>query len=107
MRATYLGAVRAGSLQQAAATQQVTKLVIPAPRGTITDRHGVELAVSESADDVDADPHLINKLKSPRGVAQQRAPLLAKPFTTVLAGVTKPHRVYVRLAHLLPSDQAA
>ena len=107
MRATYLGAVRAGSLQQAAATQQVTKLVIPAPRGTITDRHGVELAVSESADDVVADPYLINKLKSPQGVAQQLAPLLGKPFTTVLAEVTKPHTGYVRLAHLLPSDQAA
>jgi cell division protein FtsI (penicillin-binding protein 3) len=107
MRATYLGAVRAGSLQQAAATQQVTKLVIPAPRGTITDRHGVELAVSESADDVVADPYLINKLKNPQGVAQQLAPLLGKPFTTVLAEVTKPRTGYVRLAHLLPSDQAA
>jgi cell division protein FtsI/penicillin-binding protein 2 len=107
MRATYLGAVRAGSLQQAAATQQVTRLVIPAPRGTITDRHGVELAVSESADDVVADPYLINKLQNPQGVAQQLAPLLGKPFTTVLAEVTKPHTGYVRLAHLLPSDQAA
>jgi len=107
MRATYLGAVRAGSLQQAAATQQVTRLVIPAPRGTITDRHGVELAVSESADDVIADPYLIMKLKNPQGVAQQLAPLLGKPFATVLAEVTRPHTGYVRLAHLLPSDQAA
>jgi cell division protein FtsI/penicillin-binding protein 2 len=106
-RATYLGAVRAGSLQQAAATQQVTRLVIPAPRGTITDRHGVELAVSESADDVVADPYLIMKLKNPQGVAQQLAPLLGKPFATVLAEVTKPNTGYVRLAHLLPSDQAA
>jgi len=104
MRATYLGAVRAGSLQQVAATQQVTKLVLPAPRGTITDRHGVELAVSESAADVVADPYLI---KNPQAVAQQLAPLLGKPFATVLANVTKPHTGFVYLAHLLPGDQAA
>jgi cell division protein FtsI/penicillin-binding protein 2 len=104
MRATYLGSVRAGSLQRAAATQQVTNDVIPAPRGTITDRHGVELAVTESADDVVADPYLI---KSPQNVAQQLAPLLGKPFATVLTDVTKPHTGFVYLAHSLPGDQAA
>jgi cell division protein FtsI/penicillin-binding protein 2 len=106
-RATYLGAVRAGSLQRAAATQQVTKLVIPAPRGTITDRRGVELAVSESADDVVADPYLIKKLKNLPVVAQQLAPLIGKPVATVFAQITKPHTGFVRLAHLLPSDQGA
>ena len=50
LRAAYLGAFRAGSLQQVAATQQVTKLVIPPARGAITDRRGIELAVTESAD---------------------------------------------------------
>ena len=106
MRATYLGAVRAGSLQQAAATQQVTKLVIPAPRGTITDRHGVELAVSESADDVVADPFLLIK-ENPQAIAQQLAPLLGKPFATVLTDITKPHTGFVYLAHRLPGTQAA
>ena len=104
MRAAYLGAIRAGSLQRAAATQQVNQVVIPAPRGAITDRHGVELAISESADDVVADPYLI---KNPQAVAQQLAPLLGQPFTTVLTGVTKPHTGFVYLAHLLPGDQAA
>jgi cell division protein FtsI (penicillin-binding protein 3) len=106
MRATYLGAVRAGSLQQAAATQQVTRLVIPAPRGTITDRHGVELAVSESADDVVADPFLLIK-ENPQGIAQQLAPLLGKPFATVLADITRPHTGFVYLARRLPGTQAA
>jgi cell division protein FtsI/penicillin-binding protein 2 len=104
LRATYLGAFRAGSLQQAATTQQVTKLVIPAPRGTITDRHGVELAVSEAADDVVADPFLI---KNPQQVATTLAPLLGLPFATVLADVTKPHTGFVYLAHLVPATQAA
>jgi cell division protein FtsI/penicillin-binding protein 2 len=104
MRATYLGAVRAGSLQRAAATQQVTKVDIPAPRGAITDRHGVELAVSVSADDVVADPYLI---KDPQTVAQQLAPLLGQPVATVLAEVTKPRTGFVYLAHLLAGDRAA
>jgi cell division protein FtsI (penicillin-binding protein 3) len=103
VRATYLGAFRAGSLQQAAATQQVTNLVVPAPRGMISDRRGVELAVSESADDVVADPYLI---KNPQQVAYQLAPLLGLTFGAVLADVTKPHTGFVYLAHLLPASQA-
>jgi len=103
LRAAYLGAFRAGSLQQAAATEQVTKLVIPAPRGTITDRHGAELAVSESADDVVADPFLI---KDPQAVAGQLAPLLGVPFGTLLTDVTKPRTGFVYLAHLLPAARA-
>jgi cell division protein FtsI/penicillin-binding protein 2 len=103
VRATYLGSFRAGSLQQAAATQQVQTITIPAARGSITDRNGVDLAVSEAADDVVADPFLI---KNPQGVAQQLAPLLGKPLAAVLQGVTKPHTGFVYLAHLLPAQQA-
>ena len=103
-RATYLGSFRAGSLRQAAATQQVQTVTIPAPRGAITDRNGVELAVSETADDVAADPYLI---KNPQAAARQLAPLLSKPFATVLQLVTKPHTGFVYLAHLLPGQQAA
>ena len=67
--------MRAGSLQRVAATQQVTKLTLPAARGTITDRNGVELAISQSADDVAADPILI---KDPVPVARELSPLLGK-----------------------------
>ncbi len=104
MRATYLGAIRAGSLQQAAATQQVTSLPVPAARGTITDRNGVQLAISESADDIVADPFLI-KNNAARD-AQLLAPLLGKPESTVLAALTKPHTGFVYLAHLVPAAQA-
>jgi cell division protein FtsI/penicillin-binding protein 2 len=102
-RATYLGSVRAGSLQRAAATQQVQTITIPAPRGAITDRNGVELAVSQAADDIVADPFLI---KHPQQVAQQLAPLLGRPLASVLRGVTKPHTGFVYLAHTLPGQQA-
>jgi cell division protein FtsI/penicillin-binding protein 2 len=104
MRAVYLGAVQAGSLQRAAATQQVTKLSLPAPRGTVTDRNGVELAISESADDVAADPYLV---KDPLAASQHLAPLLGKPQATILAALSRRHTGFVYLAHLIPGDRAA
>jgi cell division protein FtsI/penicillin-binding protein 2 len=104
LRAGYLGAVRASSLRRAAATQQVTNVVVPAPRGIITDRNGMELAVNETADEVVADPYLI---KDPQGVARRLAPLLGQSFSTVLAELTKPHTGYSPLAQLLPTSRAA
>jgi cell division protein FtsI/penicillin-binding protein 2 len=104
LRAAYLGSFRAGPLQRVAATQQVSTSVVPAPRGTITDRHGVDLAISEAADDIVADPYLI---KSPALVAQQLSPRLGKPVPTLLAELTKPHTGFVYLAHLVPAGQAA
>jgi cell division protein FtsI/penicillin-binding protein 2 len=103
MRAAYLGAIRAGSLRHDAATQQVTTTVIPASRGIITDRNGVELAISQSADDVVADPYLI---KDPVGDARRLAPLLGQPVIKVMAALTKPRTGFVYLAHLLPAAQA-
>jgi cell division protein FtsI (penicillin-binding protein 3) len=104
LRATYLGTVRGAALRRAAETQQVTTEIVPAPRGTITDRNGVELAISESADDVVADPYLI---KDPEKVAGELAPLLGKPQTSVLADLSKPHTGFVYLAHFLPGERAA
>ncbi len=103
-RAAYLGSVRAGSLERAAATQQVSTVTVPAPRGAITDRNGAELALSESADDVVADPYLI---KSPATAAAELSSVLRMPQLTVLGRITRPHTGYVLLAHLVPSGQAA
>jgi cell division protein FtsI (penicillin-binding protein 3) len=104
-RALELGTLKAGSLRSAAKTQQVQTVTVPAPRGTITDRGGVQLAISESADDVAADPLLIRK-GDPAGAAQKLAPLLGKPAATVQAQITKPRTGFVYLAHLLPGDVA-
>jgi cell division protein FtsI (penicillin-binding protein 3) len=103
-RATYLGAVRAGSLQRAAETQQVTTVTLPAERGAITDRNGNELAISEAADDVAADPYLI---KDPLTVAKALSPLLGKPELTLLALLSKPRTGFVYLAHQVPASRAA
>jgi cell division protein FtsI (penicillin-binding protein 3) len=102
VRALDLGVLRAASLQQAAVSQQITQDTIPAPRGLISDRKGVELAISESADDVIADDFLI---KNPLATAQKLAPLLGKPVLTVL-GLLSKRNGYVHLARLIPADTA-
>jgi cell division protein FtsI (penicillin-binding protein 3) len=104
LRATYLGTVRADSLRRVAATQQVTNVPLPAERGAITDRNGDELAISQAADDVAADPHLI---ANPVRVAEQLAPLLGKSQTTLLAKLAQRDRGFVYLARLVPSDRVA
>lgn len=103
-RAIYLGGIKAGSLRQEAVTQQVTQETIPAPRGTITDRNGVELAISETADDIAVDPYLV---KDPVTASQRLAPLLGQPELKVLGQLTKPHTGFVYLAHLMPAGRAA
>jgi cell division protein FtsI (penicillin-binding protein 3) len=103
-RAAYLGTAKAGSLQHDAASQQVSEEVVPAPRGTITDRNGVELAISESADEVDADPYLIT---NPMAVAQKLSPLLDRPVLSLASEMSKPHTGFVTLRHLIPADTAA
>ncbi|MHB8656830.1 MAG: peptidoglycan D,D-transpeptidase FtsI family protein [Solirubrobacteraceae bacterium] len=102
MRATYLGAIQSSALTKAAVTQQITTLRLPAERGSITDRNGVELAISQSADEVVADPYLIT---DPVKVAGQLAPLLGRPEAAVLAAVSKPHTGFVYLARQLPGDR--
>jgi cell division protein FtsI (penicillin-binding protein 3) len=102
-RAVDLGAIQSGSLQHEAVSQQITQNVVPAARGTITDRNGVQLAISESADDVVADPYLI---KNPLVVAQKLAPLLGQPVLSVLAKVSKRRTGFVYLAHVLSADRA-
>jgi cell division protein FtsI/penicillin-binding protein 2 len=102
-RATYLGSVRAGSLERAAATQQVSDVVVPAPRGAITDRSGAELAMNQSADDIVADPYLI---KNAASASAELSAALGIPQLTVLSRITRSHTGYVLLAHLVPSAQA-
>ena len=107
-RATYLGAVRASSLQRVAATQQVTKLTLPAARGTITDRNGVELAISQSADDIAADPYLIAREQEDTvTMARLLSPLLGTSQMTLLTALSKRHTGFVYLAHQVPAATAA
>jgi cell division protein FtsI (penicillin-binding protein 3) len=75
LRATWLGTVRSGSLSDRAVSQQIEDMADPARRGTIFDRNGAELAVSEDSVTVFAHPFLI---KDPIKVAARLAPLIGR-----------------------------
>ncbi len=85
VRAIWIGTVRAGSLQERAATQQEEDLAVSAKRGTIFDRNGLELAVSEDAITVFANPFLID---NPAKVSAQLAPLLDMPEDELLRKIS-------------------
>ena len=97
-RAAWLGTVRAGGLKERAFTQQVEDIDVTARRGTITDRHGLELAVSEDAVTVFANPRLI---KDPAATADTLAPLLGRPRDAVLADLTNTDTGFIYLARKL------
>jgi cell division protein FtsI (penicillin-binding protein 3) len=80
-RAAWLGTVKSESLGERAVQQQVEDLVVPARRGTILDRRGVELAVSEDAVTVFAHPFLID---DPAAVAARLAPLVGRTEAELL-----------------------
>jgi cell division protein FtsI/penicillin-binding protein 2 len=102
-RSVYIGLVQAKALQLVANQQVVAKDVLPPVRGTITDRNGVVLALSEAADQVDADPYVI---KNPTGVAAKLAPLLGISGAQLYTALTKPHTGYSPLALDVPESTA-
>ena len=101
-RTLYLGALQGGALRKAARTQQLTYEAVPAQRGTISDRSGIDLAVSEPAQDVSATPYL---LKDPLTAAQRLAPLLGQGQDAVLRKLSE-RSGFVYLARGLPASQA-
>ncbi len=101
-RVLYLGTVRAPALRRAAQTQQLSTETLPAQRGTITDRDGVDLAVSEPAQEISATPYLI---KNPLQASQQLAPLLGLTQAQVLSKLSE-RTGFVYLARALPARQA-
>jgi cell division protein FtsI (penicillin-binding protein 3) len=101
-RAFYLGELHGGALRKVASNQQLTHETVPAQRGTITDRDGVDLAVSEPAQEISADPYL---LKDPLGAAQRLAPLLSRSQSQLLTALSQ-RSGFVYLDRALPASQA-
>ncbi len=101
-RTLYLGVLHGAALRRAANTQQVTIEEVPAQRGTITDRHGTVLAISEPAEDISADPYLV---KHPLSAAERVAPLVGRSQATVLRELSE-QRGFVYLAKALPAARA-
>ena len=101
LRATWLGTVKAGALKKRALTQQVEHIDVPARRGTISDRHGVELAVSEDAVTVFANPFLIKK---PARTAAKLAPLLHMPLNDLLRKLSDREKGFIYLRRQIDAD---
>ena len=101
-RSFYLGVLHGGTLRTAARSEQLTEEPVPAQRGAITDRNGVDLAVSEPAQDISATPYLVtNTLEA----AQRLAPLLGQSQAVVLRKLSE-HTGFVFLARGVPAQQA-
>jgi cell division protein FtsI (penicillin-binding protein 3) len=101
-RTLYLGTVRAPALRKDAQAQQLSTEMLPAQRGTITDRNGVDLAISEPAQEISADPDLI---REPLADARALAPLLGEPQSQVLTELSE-RTGFVYLSRALPARQA-
>jgi cell division protein FtsI (penicillin-binding protein 3) len=73
VRAAWLQTVQASSLADKGASQQHETLTVPAGRGTVFDRTGVQLAIGEQATTVYANPH---EIVNARAVANAAADTL-------------------------------
>ncbi len=94
LRATWLGTVKAGSLSERALSQQVENLTVAARRGTIVDRNGLELAVTEDSVTVFAHPFLID---DPVRVAKRLAPLVGRTEDELLEKLSSRKESFVYL----------
>jgi cell division protein FtsI/penicillin-binding protein 2 len=103
-RALWIGGVRGGSLASAATNQQVTSVELPAERGTIIDRNGVELAVSEPAADISATPYLV---RDPLKAADRMAPILGVTPESLVQKLARKDTGFVYIARSVPADRAS
>ncbi|HZD86424.1 MAG TPA: penicillin-binding protein 2 [Gaiellaceae bacterium] len=85
VRAAWLQTVRASSLSARAQAQTKTSLVLPPGRGTIFDRLGTPLAISEQATDVVADPMQITQPRREARIAAKVLGIKAGPLVTALS----------------------
>lgn len=88
-RAAWLQTVQASSLAAKGASQQHESIVIPAGRGTIFDRSGVQLAIGEQATTVYADPKEIVNARAVADAAAETLGVDANALYPQLADRTK------------------
>jgi cell division protein FtsI/penicillin-binding protein 2 len=103
LRGAWLAGVRGSDLSDRALAQQVQEIKVPARRGTITDRNGVELAVSEDGLTVFANPFLID---DPGHTAERLAPFLGMRPADLLTKLADRERGFVYLRRKLPPSKA-
>jgi cell division protein FtsI/penicillin-binding protein 2 len=102
-KAAWLGVVRAGTLKHAAVSQQELDVTVPARRGSITDVHGTELAVSKPAMTIAATPYLV---KDAPAVAAKLTKPLGVPEDELLRALARRDTGFVYLARDVPAVPA-
>jgi cell division protein FtsI/penicillin-binding protein 2 len=102
-KAAWLGVVKAGTLKQAAAVQQESEVVVPARRGTIFDREGTDLAVSQPAVTIAATPYLVEDAP---GLAAKLSEILHRPEDELLRQLGRRDTGFVYLARKVKPDRA-
>jgi cell division protein FtsI (penicillin-binding protein 3) len=102
-KAAWLGVVKAGTLKEAAAVQQESEVIVPARRGTIFDREGTELAVSQPAVSIAATPYLVEDAP---GVAARLADVVDRPEDELLRELARRDTGFVYLARKVEPDDA-
>jgi cell division protein FtsI (penicillin-binding protein 3) len=85
VRLVVLQVSQAQELQDRAFDQRVRTMDLPAQRGQIVDRNGARLALSTPADDVYADPQLVD---DPWGTATRLSPLLGVGVPDLVQAMT-------------------
>jgi cell division protein FtsI/penicillin-binding protein 2 len=103
VRAIWLQGVRAASLARMATVQHRQTVELPAARGTIYDRTGVQLAIGEQATTVYADPR---EVRNPRAIAAAASQLVGADPNEVLAGLANRRRAFVYVQRKADSDKA-
>jgi cell division protein FtsI (penicillin-binding protein 3) len=95
LRTGWLQAVQASSLDRLAAGQHREQIVVPARRGTIYDRTGVELAIGQRALTVYANP---KQIRNPQAVAAAVGRALGEDPAALLPLLSDRSRGFVYLA---------
>jgi cell division protein FtsI (penicillin-binding protein 3) len=85
-RTFYVQVVAAAALKDQAAVQSTRTIALDAPRGTIYDRDGQQLAISQTMATVFANP---KQNKDPAAAAKALAPLVGRTEQELLAKLTK------------------
>ena len=95
LRAAWLQGVRAASFGRLASSQHSEDVVLPAARGTIYDRGGVQLAIGEQAQTVYADPRQVT---DPMGEARTVARIMRLDANQVYRSLSDRTRGFVYIA---------
>jgi cell division protein FtsI/penicillin-binding protein 2 len=103
MRAAWLQGVRAASFGKLASSQHSEDVVVPAARGTIYDRTGVQLAIGEQAQTIYADPRQVTEPKSEAVTVAQTLRLDAQQVYSSLSDRTRGFVYVARKADPAPA----